>query len=130
MSRIAKLVVVSFVTAQSVACFSEHTDTTGLHEDCEIPAGAEGPGRAVVTIAGYDFAPDTLRISANTTVTWVNCDQAAGANDPHTSTSDDGVWSSPFFAEGETFARPFASAGSFPYHCIPHPSMKGVVIVQ
>jgi plastocyanin len=126
---IAKLAVVTFITAQTVACFSEHTDTTGLHEDCEIPAGAEGPGRAVVTIAGFDFAPDTLRVSANTTITWVNCDKAAGA-EAHTSTSDTGVWSSPLFAEGDTFVRSFASIGSFPYHCVPHPDMKAVIIVQ
>jgi plastocyanin len=129
MESIAKLLVVSFVTAQTGACFSEHVDTTGLHEDCNIPPGAEGPGRAVVTIAGFDFAPDTLRVAANTTVTWVNCDKAAGT-ESHTSTSDTGVWSSPEFAEGETYVRLFASSGSFPYHCIPHPTMTGVIIVQ
>lgn len=129
-STVAKLVVLCFVTAQTAGCFSEHTDTTGLHEDCEIPPGAEGPGRAVVTIAGYDFAPDTLRISPTTIVTWVNCDQAAGPNDPHTSTSDTGVWSSPNFAEGQTFVRSFSVSGSFPYHCTPHPTMTGVIIVQ
>jgi plastocyanin len=130
-AAVAQLVVITFVLMQSAACFSEHIEMTGLGDPCPIPQGAQGPNTAVINARGYDFFPDTLRVAPNTRVVWINCDQAAGSNDPHTSTSDTpGLWSSGNFAEGQTFERVFTSNGSFPYHCIPHPSMTGVVIVQ
>ena len=120
-----------FVVAQLAGCFSERPDTTApiTGDDCPVPANALGAGKAVITIYKFAFYPDTLRITAGTTVTWVNCDVSAG-QDAHTSTSDTDVWESPPFAEGQVFARSFAQSGTFPYHCEPHPSMRAVVIVQ
>lgn len=132
----ASLTLLFFGVALVGSCFSERQDSTtepgpndGTHAGCTIPASAQGAGKAVVTIRGYDFAPDTLRVARGTLVTWVNCDNVA-RTDRHTSTSDTGVWSSPFFAEGETFAFTFGQTGQFPYHCIPHPTMRAVIIVQ
>ena len=123
----------TFTLALVSGCFSEHTDETTAppidDPTCPIPASAQGAGKAVVKINGYRFSPDTLRVSRNTTVVWVNCD-AAARTDAHTSTSDTGIWSSPLFAQGATYERVFANSGSFPYHCTPHPTMKAVIVVQ
>ena len=129
--RIALFTCCTFLVLQVAGCFSEHTDVTEPTGDltCPVPVSATGARKAVVTIRGYQFAQDTLRISAGTTVTWVNCDDLAG-RDAHTSTSDAGVWASPLFAEGATYSRTFATSGTFPYHCQPHTGMKAVVIVQ
>ena len=129
LARIARFVIVAFVCTQLAACFSEHSDAVAP-DDCDIPPGAQGPGRAVVTISSYRFSPDTLRVARGTTITWVNCDRGAGTTDPHTATSDTGVWASPLFALGGTYSRAFTSGGNFPYHCVPHPSMRAVIVVQ
>ena len=131
-ARAATVSCVLFLLAQTAGCFSQRVDSAGpdTSDDCAVPTSALLGGRkAVITIYKYGFFPDTLRITAGTTVTWVNCDTTAGL-DAHTSTSDNGVWSSPLFAEGNTYVRLFDQRGSFAYHCQPHPSMKAVVIVQ
>jgi plastocyanin len=85
------------------------------------------PGGAVVEveIKRFSFSPAELRIPAGTTVRWINKDPAV-----HTSTSATEVWSSPSIAPGETFSYTFEEEGEYAYHCIPHPFMKGVVIVK
>ena len=32
--------------------------------------------------------------------------------------------------QGETFAHTFDEPGRFPYHCLPHPMMRGLVVVE
>ena len=92
--------------------------------DCLDAAGVTGPA---VAIRNFAFSTDTLRVAPGAQVTWVNCEspQVEG----HTTTSDDGVWDSGLLFSGDTFVRTFDEAGTFPYHCVPHPSMRAVVIV-
>jgi hypothetical protein len=47
----------------------------------------------------------------------------------HTTTSDNGFWNSGPHSNGATFARAFATAGTFRYHCAIHPFMHGRVVV-
>ena len=133
MRRTALATCALFLMTQLAACFSER-DASGpqtTDETCEIPISAiTGTKKAVVAIRGCTFFPDTLRVTAGTTITWVNCDDLAGA-DAHTTTSNSGVWSSGLFREGETYTAPvFNQTGSFPYHCQPHVNMRGTIIVQ
>ena len=79
----------------------------------------------VVSITDFEFGVDRLTVNPGTTVTWIN---EGGV--PHTSTSDDGLWSSPLLAPGESYARVFRDPGEFPYHCQPHPFMTGTVVVR
>ena len=93
--------------------------------DCLDAAGVTG---AAVGIRDFAFAPETLRVAPGTAVTWVNCE---GEDiDPHTTTSDASAWDSGFLYPGETFTRTFEAVGENPYHCVPHPFMRGVVIVE
>jgi plastocyanin len=70
------------------------------------------------------FAPAEIRIRVGQRVEWTN-------NDPtvHTVTADDGSWGSELIQEGGRYSRVFDQPGRFPYHCVPHPMMKGVVVV-
>jgi plastocyanin len=129
--RSAASVAVLFVAAQLAGCISERAPTepaTSL-EGCTVPGEAIGPNRVIVALRDYSFLPDTIRISAGTTVYWVNCDNVARV-DAHTTTSDDGEWDSPLFVEGEYYQRTFAEAGVYDYHCNPHAFMRGTVIVE
>jgi plastocyanin len=92
---------------------------------------------SAVSIAGFAFSPQTLTVTAGTTVTWTNNDGA-----PHTVTSTDGpstgaattgVFDSGTLAQGQTFGFTFDKAGTFYYDCTLHAaqaSMHGTVIVK
>lgn len=97
--------------------------------ECSAPGPPSGGAtQAIVAIRGFAFTPDTLRIVAGTTVAWVNCETPN--IDPHTATATAGEWDSGYLAPGAKYTRTFAVAGRFGYACLPHPFMKGVVIVQ
>jgi plastocyanin len=81
-------------------------------------------GEAKVSIANFAFDPVTLSIKTGTTVTWTNNDTVA-----HNVLSDDGSWGSSSLAKGATFTYTFTQAGTFPYHCGVHPTMKATIIV-
>jgi plastocyanin len=103
----------------TASCFSERT--TGTSVSC---AGtASDP--CVVEIRNFTFVPSTLRVPVGATVTWVNRDDVV-----HTSTSDGDVWDSPALSTNGTYPHAFNSAGQFPYHCTPHPTMQATIVVE
>lgn len=114
----------------AAGCFSDRTvaDPSGELVTCVVPLEAVARGDALVFIRNLAFVPQTVRISPGRSVTWINC-EAEGA-DPHTSTADDGAWDSPLLPSGASFSRQFTAEGSFDYHCLPHPFMRGAVIVE
>ena len=78
-----------------------------------------------VNIVDFSFAPNNLTINVGDMVEWTNQDGVS-----HTSTSDDGVWDSGLLGQGDTFTYTFTLAGSYSYHCTPHPFMTGTVVVS
>ncbi len=78
------------------------------------------------TISGFAFNPPTLEVNKGDTVIWTQLDSA-----PHTVTSDSGTTlQSDALFSGQTYSHTFTETGTFPYHCNPHPSMKGTVVVK
>ncbi|MBI4408958.1 MAG: cupredoxin family copper-binding protein [Gemmatimonadetes bacterium] len=113
-----------------IGCFSERQEqpTSLASIRCaNLPVGTLSPG-VVVAIRDFAFHTDTVRITRGESVLWINCEE--DGVEPHTSTSDGGVWDSPLLRPGDRFARTFQELGTFPYHCTPHPFMKAVVVVQ
>jgi plastocyanin len=125
---------VALATALVGGCFSERSDSGGPigpgNGECRIPLDSPliGATGAIIAIRNFEFQPTTVRVKPGTTVTWINCEPAG--TDSHTSTSDDALWDSPFLEPGQTFSHTFGAAGSFDYFCIPHPTMRAVVIVE
>jgi len=112
----------------AAACSSDPA-RTGPTGDC-IPPTTENfvdSAQGRVVIVNSTFIPGNIRVRDGMTVRWVYCEP--GSSDAHTTTSDNGVWDSGLMARGSTFSRVFATMGSFPYHCIPHPEMVAVVTV-
>ncbi|MGK2935393.1 MAG: cupredoxin domain-containing protein [Gemmatimonadaceae bacterium] len=96
------------------------------HAPAPEPAAVQVEGGTVrVNIKDLAFSPATVRIKVGQTMEWVNGDPLA-----HTVTADDRSWGSGFLNQGGKFTRRFTATGSFPYHCEPHPQMKGTVIVE
>ena len=73
-------------------------------------------------LGGYSV--DVLEISVGDTVTWTNDDTMA-----HTVTAADGSFDSGFVMPGEQWSHTFTEAGRADYFCIPHPWMRGAVVV-
>ncbi|MBI4334412.1 MAG: cupredoxin domain-containing protein [Chloroflexi bacterium] len=83
------------------------------------------PGDVIVNISGFAFNPPTVTIAAGATVAWQNLDPAS-----HSVTANDRSFDSGLIGPGQTFTRVFTQVGTFTYHCEPHPTMTGKVIVQ
>ncbi len=85
-----------------------------------------GPGTVGVIIENYTFLPQSITVTAGSTVTWSNYDGAI----THTSTSDTAVWDSGPLSNGQSFQYTFNTPGTYPYYCTVHPdTMHGTVNV-
>lgn len=78
-----------------------------------------------VVIQNFAFSPNTITVKVGTTVTWINQDSTV-----HNVISDTGAFGSKNLNPGESYNFTFTQAGTYPYTCTIHPSMKGTVIVQ
>jgi plastocyanin len=85
-----------------------------------IPKGA-----SVNASLGFEPFNITTEIGVNNTVVWKNED-----TDWHTATSDIPEFNSGMIQPGGSFTHTFLRAGTYTYHCDPHPWMTGVVIVK
>jgi plastocyanin len=129
LTRVAACVAIGGIATAVGSCVSDRSATSVVDPSaCNIQLPSEAFGTTIVIIRNFAFTPQQVSVRAGTKVTWVNC---SAAGDPsHTSTSDTGIWSSPLLAPGATFTQEFATPGSFPFHCEPHPSMTGTVTVN
>src|SRR5579864_7782370 len=78
-----------------------------------------------VRVDNFTFAPDTVTVPVNSTVTWVNKDDI-----PHVIASNDGVFKSKALDTDQKFSYTFSKAGTYPYYCSIHPKMVGKIVVQ
>ena len=77
------------------------------------------------------FIPHTVTIDVGGEVTWPNVDVAAHTVISGTPESgSDGVFDSGLFPPGAEFSHIFEEAGEYPYFCLVHPWMEGLVVVQ
>jgi plastocyanin len=76
-------------------------------------------------VASLKFGSDTAHVAVGQIVRWVNDDPLE-----HTITFEaEGPPSGTIPVRG-SYAVQFDRLGTFPYHCTPHPFMRGVVVVQ
>jgi len=90
-------------------------------------ASPSAPSAAGTTaeIKGFAFVPPAVTAKVGDTITWTNNDTTA-----HTVTLDDKSVDSANIAPGATFSHAFTAAGTFPYHCSIHTTMKGTITVS
>ena len=110
--------------AYAPSAFAEHS----MHAVVENGIGSSTPG---CEDTNECFLPATVTIGVGGSVEFVNSDNAA-----HTSTSGtpqdggDGVWDSSLVMVNMSFTTPALEAGEYPYFCMVHPWMVGLVIVE
>ncbi|HET7789238.1 MAG TPA: cupredoxin family copper-binding protein [Gemmatimonadales bacterium] len=90
-----------------------------------VTPSATAPADAVVHIRAFKYQTDTVTIAVGQTVGWVNDDPVA-----HAVVIESGNVNSGLIPQGAAFRHTFATAGTFVYHCTPHPYMKAVVVVK
>jgi plastocyanin len=79
---------------------------------------------------GFKYEPESVEIQVGDTVKWVNDDE-----DPHTATRTDPVerFDTSLLAKGKFASHTFTTVSDgmgFEYFCVPHPFMKGRVVVK
>jgi len=78
-----------------------------------------------VTIKRAGFAPKTVNINQDDSVTWTNHDTIN-----HQVVANNGSYASPILGPGKSWTRKFASGGTSHYHDSLHPSLTGTVVVK
>ena len=112
MKRILVLLAILSALLGLTACSSEE-------EGSAAPA-------ATVTVENMSYNPASVTIKKGETVQWVFADNGL----PHDVVEDSsGLFTSELLTEGD-YSYAFDEAGTFDYHCTPHPMMLGTVIVE
>ena len=114
--------IVSIGMTAAPGAFAEHS----MNATVENAVGSSVPG-----CEPDCFIPATVTIGVGGMVTFANNDSAA-----HTSTAGtpadgpSGVWDSSLVMMGAAYTTPALEAGEYPYFCMVHPWMEGLVIVE
>ena len=92
------------------------------------PTRAKGEDKSSpneIRVDNFSFAPETLTVPVNSTVTWVNKDDV-----PHVIASNDGLFKSKGLDTDDKYSYTFTKAGTYSYYCSIHPKMVGKIVVQ
>lgn len=105
------------------------TPTVPVDFEISIPEGAYLPENK-----DHAYDPPLLEIPVGSTVRWTNHDiishtVTSGSSDGLAGTPD-GKFDSGYVDAGMTFQMTFEEPGSYPYYCIPHPWMRGGIVVS
>jgi plastocyanin len=106
-------------------CSAPSTSSTGGSSSSGSSSGGAAPSAVQVVLQNIAIQPANVTVAVGGTVTWANQDSVT-----HNLTDDAGSWSSGALAPGKSFSHTFTAAGTFPYHCIIHPSMTGQITVK
>lgn len=97
--------------------------------------------QVAIEIKDFAYSQQNIKIKKGTTVTWTNQDtvehnvmkEHANDGDAHDAPSKNeinpNVVAGPLLAKGESYSFTFNQISENPYHCSPHPYMKGSVTV-
>lgn len=117
---IALIVIVAAVAGLSSSHSGKSSKTSSASSSSAVSSNT-------VTIQNYMFGPMAVKVKVGTKVTWTNKDAVN-----HTITADNPSNDAPNsmdIAMGKSYSFTFTKAGSYTYHCFPHPYMHGTIEV-
>jgi plastocyanin len=88
-------------------------------------AESSAAGTVKVSIEGFAFNPAAITAKVGDVITFTNGDSAG-----HTATLDDGSCFTPTIGSGKSDGLTFTKAGTYPFHCSIHSTMKGTITVS
>jgi len=91
-----------------------------------MPLYAWSAETVVVEIKGFKFNPQEVTIKVGDTVQWINKEKRGYHNAWFESMGDP---EPEYMFPDDTYDKTFTASGDFPYHCVPHPEMTGIVHV-
>ena len=86
---------------------------------------ADAPIDSQVVIKDFMFHPMSVTIKAGAILTWVNRDE-----EPHTVTSETGLFRSGAMDTNDTYVFKFDKPGTYHFLCSIHPQMVGTIVVE
>ena len=133
MHRLARFAIGTVAVIALSACSSSGGATTapaastgGGAVGAAPCAPATAAGSVAASIKGFAFDPATIPAKVGDTITWTNNDGTA-----HTATLDDQPsCDTGSIAGGGTGSLTFSKAGTYPFHCKIHSSMKGTITIS
>jgi plastocyanin len=117
------VLAIALVGCSSGSSSSGGTSSTGTSGGASTGSGGTSAGGTTITEEGFAFNPANVTVKVGDTVTFTNKDSA-----PHNVKIDGQELGSQNQGESKTWTA--SKAGSFPYSCVIHPSMTGVITVQ
>lgn len=104
------------------------TTKTENHSSTQTSQSATTVSTNEVEIENYTFTPGNIKVKVGDTVTWTNKDsvQHNVMADKESGDAPNG----PLLSKGESYSFTFKKAGTYAYHCGPHPYMKATVTVE
>ena len=120
------IVIVAIIVVALFAIFGYmQNNNSGTPSNNPDQTNPDGTFKGKVEIRGFSYSPATVTIKEGSTLTWQNFDNVG-----HTITSDSGSeLDSQLLGDNDAYSHTFTKKGVYTYHCIPHPNMKGTVIV-
>lgn len=91
----------------------------------DTPSSESAGEEHVVEIVNFGFSPSELTIKAGDTVIFINKDEVG-----HSATADDKSFDTGMLEQDKAKEVTFSEDGQFSYYCLPHPGMKGTIIVE
>lgn len=95
-----------------------------------VPAAEAPADGATVTIDKLKYEQPEITIKAGETVTWINKEAMPHNVAFKAGAVDEAKLDGAMMKKDQSYTIRFNEAGTYDYHCTPHPFMKGKVIVE
>jgi plastocyanin len=101
--------------------FGRRADTVAA----AAPVPADTARTVRTTIRNTSYLQTRIEIAVGSTIEWTNADAM-----PHSVTAVDRRFDSGLIGAGGTWRHTFTQPGTYEFYCMPHPFMKGTVVVS
>jgi plastocyanin len=114
-----------YVAGSAVAILAALSLGLMLFSHTNSHSAPPAPEPMQVSIDNFSFQPQSLGVTAGTTVTWINHDDV-----PHTIKDSANQFRSGTLDTDDSYSFTFTAPGEYPYYCGIHPHMVGTIVVK